>query len=61
MIIQPDIFRYNKNPNLSPWFNEQLEKLISYGIYHADIQGLQTSIVTDLIEYKTKYNIEICC
>ena len=58
MIIQPDIFRYNRNPKLSPWFKEQLEKLISYGIYHNDIQGLQTSIVTDLIEYKTKYNVE---
>tara|TARA_R110001592_G_scaffold185449_6_gene429473 strand:+ start:1448 stop:2368 length:921 start_codon:yes stop_codon:yes gene_type:complete len=58
MIIQPDILRYNRNPKLSPWFKGKLDKLLSYGVYHNDIQGLQTSLVTDLIEYKTKYNID---
>jgi nicotinamide-nucleotide amidase len=58
MIIQPDILRYNRNPSLSPWFKEKLNDLISYGVYHNDIQGLQTSLVTELIEYKAKYGLE---
>ena len=58
MIIQPDIYRLNRNPELSPWFKEQLAKQISFGIFHNDIQGLQTSLVKDLIEYKAKYGLE---
>ena len=58
MIIQPDILRYNRNLSLSPWFKEKLNQLISYGVYHSDIQGLQTSLVTELIEYKAKYGLE---
>lgn len=58
MIIQPDIYRLNRDPKLSPWFKEQLAKQISFGIFHNDIQGLQTSLVKDLIEYKAKYGLE---
>lgn len=58
MIIQADILRLNRQPKLSPWFKSQLDKQISFGIFHNDIQGLQTKIVTDLIEYKVKYNME---
>lgn len=58
MIIQPDIYRLNRNPNLSPWFKEQLEKQISFGVFHNDIQGLQNSLVKDLIEYKATYGLE---
>ena len=57
MIIQPDILRYNRNPALSPWFEDQLNKLISFGVFHSEIQSLQTKLVTDLIDYKTQHNI----
>lgn len=58
MIIQADILRLNRQPKLSTWFKEQLETQISYGVFHNDIQGLQNSLVTELIEYKAKYNME---
>tara|TARA_R110000803_G_scaffold42597_2_gene91218 strand:- start:26368 stop:27291 length:924 start_codon:yes stop_codon:yes gene_type:complete len=57
MIIQPDILRFNRNPALSPWFNDQLHKLISFGVFHSEIQTLQTRLVTELVNYKTQYNI----
>ena len=49
MRIQDEINRLNRNPNLSEFFQYELEKLISYGIYHNDIQGLSTSIVKSLV------------
>ena len=57
MKIQDEINRLNRNPNLSEFFQYELEKLISYGIYHNDIQGLATSIVKSLVDYRVKYNV----
>ena len=57
MKIQQEILRLNRNPNLSEFFNYELEKLIAYGIYNHDIQGLSTSLVKSLIDYRVKYNI----
>ena len=57
MRIQDEINRLNRNPNLSEFFQYELEKLISYGIYHNDIQGLSTSIVKSLVDYRVKYNV----
>ena len=57
MKIQQEILRLNRNPNLSEFFNYELEKLIAYGIYNHDIQALSTSLVKSLIDYRVKYNI----
>ena len=58
MSIQENISRYNRQPELSPWFQDKLTELISFGVYHNNIAELSRSIVSELAKYKLKYNIE---
>lgn len=57
MTIQEDIFRLNRNPQLSDWFRSELDKLISYGIYHNQVPELANSIRESLIEYTDQYDV----
>ena len=55
--LQAEIFRYNRHPELSDWFNNQLEKLISFGVYNNDIPGLASSISRELVDYRLRHNV----
>lgn len=57
MTIQEDIFRLNRNPQLSDWFRNELDKLISFGIYHNQVPELAYSIRESLIEYTDQYDV----
>jgi len=56
--VQTEIFRYNRNPEISDWFKSQLEKLISFGIYNNDIAGLATAISRELVDYRLRYKLD---
>ncbi len=58
MNIQENIQRYNRDPSLSPWFQERLTDLISYGVYHNNIADLSRSVISELAKYKIKYGID---
>jgi nicotinamide-nucleotide amidase len=58
MSIQENIQRYNRDPSLSPWFQERLTDLIYYGVYHNNIADLSRSVVSELAKYKIQYGID---
>jgi nicotinamide-nucleotide amidase len=51
------IFKYNRNPKISQFFNLKLLELISYGVYHNEVLLLRNSIVDQLREYKNNHNV----
>ena len=53
MTIHEDIFRLNRQPQISDWFKTELDKLISFGIYHNEIPQLATNITDSLSKYST--------
>lgn len=57
MNIQEKIFRLNRNPLISDWFKQQLDKWIAFGMYNNDLSRLRNSIVGELIEYRTLYKL----
>ncbi len=52
------VLEYNRQPVISPWFDHQLDALIRRGTYHTNIDLLEEKLVSDLQEYKKKYQIE---
>lgn len=52
-----EIYRYNRNPEISDWFKAQLDRLISFGVYHNDIEYLAESLITKLENYREQNNI----
>lgn len=57
MTIHEDIFRLNRHPQLSDWFRAELDKLISFGIYHNQIPQLATNIADSLRTYSEQHSI----
>ena len=51
------IFSYNRQPNISPFFKEQLLSLVGFGTYHNEIEQLRDNIVQELVNYREKYKI----
>ena len=52
------LLQYNRNPELSPWFQERLEELVEDGVYHTDIDKLRDGIVDGLQKYRDDYNLK---
>ena len=52
------IFKYNRHPNISPFFKDKLMELVGFGVYHNEIDKVRDSLVRELTEYKNKHNIE---
>ena len=52
------IFEYNRQPEISDWFNTQLDVLIQQGVYHDDISGLGNSLIDSLSDYKESWGLE---
>lgn len=52
------ILEYNRHPELSDWFLQQLEELIAFGAYHNQIPTTSEKIVQSLSDYKTHSGIE---
>ena len=57
MNIQEQIFRLNRNPIISDWFKQQLDKWIAFGMYNNDLAKLRNNIVGELIDYRTLYKL----
>jgi nicotinamide-nucleotide amidase len=57
-MIKQEILRLNRNPELSPWFQDQLEQQIAFGLYHNDIATLKSRLVSGLSKYKMQYGID---
>ena len=57
MTIHEDIFRLNRAPQLSDWFTQELDKLISFGIYHNQIPQLATNIADSLRTYSDEHGV----
>lgn len=51
------IIEYNRNPQLTPWFKQQLTELIAFGVYHNRTDLLCDRIVADLEQYRVEHNI----
>lgn len=52
-----EIYRLNRNPELSEWFKHQLDKLIAYGTYNNDIEFVAESLITRLENYREEHNV----
>ena len=52
------IFKYNRQPNISPFFKEKMMELVGFGVYHNEIDKVRDSLVNELVNYKNQYNIE---
>lgn len=61
-MIYKDIIRYNTRndiePVLSPWFQAKLRQLIDIGVYADSKDVLRKGLVTQLIEYKNKFDVD---
>ena len=57
-MIKQEILRLNRNPELSPWFQDQLEQQIAFGLYHNDIATLKSRLISGLSKYKMQYGID---
>ena len=58
MLIQDKILQFNRNPNISEWFWNQLNTHIGFGLYANDAQYLCNSIVSSLSNYRKNHNID---
>ena len=52
-----NILKYNRNPHLSKFCGEQLEKLTQEGYYHDQIEEVSAQLIDDLVEYKKRHSI----
>jgi len=58
MINKETLLRYNRQPEISDWFEEQLSILIEEGVYHNNIEQLKDSLVNNLEAYRQEWNLE---
>lgn len=52
------IFKYNRNPTISQFFNLKLLELMGFGIYHNEIEKVADLLTKELVDYKTKNKID---
>jgi NAD+ synthase len=55
--LHTEIYRLNRNPSLSPWFQSQLDRMISFGVYNHGVESLAESLISELEKYKQDNNI----
>lgn len=51
------IFKYNRNPNISEFFNLKLLELLGYGVYHNEIPQLADKLTDTLKQYSAEHNV----
>ena len=51
------IFKYNRNPLISEFFNSKLTELMGYGVYHNEIAQLADQLTATLKQYSVENNI----
>jgi NAD+ synthetase len=51
------IFKYNRHPTISNFFNSKLTELIGYGVYHNEIAQLADKLTATLKQYSADNNI----
>tara|TARA_Y100000768_G_scaffold363754_1_gene323667 strand:+ start:3242 stop:4180 length:939 start_codon:yes stop_codon:yes gene_type:complete len=52
------ILEYNRQPELSDWFDTQLDIHIQKGVYHDNISGLGDVLIDKLADYKNTWGLE---
>ena len=57
MTIHEKILRYNRNPNISDWFKQQLDRHIAFGEFHNGIDRLRNTLVKELLDYRDTNNV----
>jgi len=58
MIDKNTLLRYNRRPDISSWFEDQLQILTDEGVYHNNIEQLKDTIVDNLTAYREEWNLE---
>jgi|TARA_R110002153_G_scaffold44196_1_gene124622 nicotinamide-nucleotide amidase len=58
MIDKDTLLRYNRHPEISSWFQEQLEVLTEEGVYHNKIEQLRDTIVSNLKSYREEWDLK---
>lgn len=51
------IFRYNRNPSISKFFNLKLLELMGYGVYHNEVEQVAESLTEKLKQYSVNNNV----
>jgi len=51
------IFKYNRNPLISEFFNSKLTELMGYGVYHNELSQLADQLTATLKQYSVENNI----
>lgn len=57
MDIYPTLLKYNRYPEISPWFAHQIENQINRGVYITDPLILINKIVSELKQYRVENKI----
>ena len=52
------ILEYNRQPELSDWFDTQLDILIQKGVYHDNISGLGDVLIDKLADYRKTWGLK---
>ena len=58
MIDKNKLLRYNRHPDISNWFEDQLSVLMEEGVYHNNIEELKECLVSKLTAYREEWNLE---
>lgn len=51
------IFKYNRDPKISEFFNLKLLELMGYGVYHNEIPQVADNLTDTLKQYSTVHNV----
>ena len=52
------ILEYNRQPELSDWFDTQLDVHIQKGVYHDNISGLGDMLIDNLADYRKTWGLD---
>lgn len=58
MIDKNKLLRFNRQPELSSWFEYKLQDLIDEGVYHDKIENVSSKIVENLEDYRKEWDLE---
>lgn len=58
MVDKTTLLRYNRNPEISTWFEEQLWNLTDDGVYHNNIEQLKDKLIENLVTYRKEWSLE---
>ena len=58
MVDKTTLLRYNRDPEISAWFEEQMWNLTDDGIYHNNIEQLKDRLVDNLKAYREEWSLE---